>query len=68
MGKYYGTELVSTYGTTGGNFEFLLLGTSLGYLYELEVGCNEGSELWISGGSFLGTTIGTYNGTEIGLS
>ena len=45
-----------------------MLGASLGYIYGREVGCTEGAELCISDGRVLGTTLVTYDGTEIGLS
>ena len=68
LGKYDGTELGSTDGTIDVEFEVLLLVDSLGSLYVLEVGCNEDTELWIYDGRLLGTTLGTYDGTEVGLS
>ena len=43
------------------------LGASLGSLDGLEVGYNEVTELYISNRRVIGTTIGTYYGTEIGL-
>ena len=44
-----------------------MLGDSIGYLDELEVGCTEGNEPWISDGRVFGTTHGTYDCREIGL-
>ena len=41
----------------------MLLGASLGYLYGLEVGFTEVTELWIYDGRVLGTTLVTYDGT-----
>ena len=68
MGTYDGTELGSTDGTADGKFEFLLLSAPLGFLDVLEVGCTEGVKLWISDRRVLGTTLDTFDGTELGLS
>ena len=46
----------------------MLLGASLGSLYGIGVGFTEGTELWIYDGRVLGTTIFTYDGTELWLS
>ena len=45
-----------------------MLGDSLGFIYGIQVVCTEGTELCSSGGRVIGTTVATYNGTEIGLS
>ena len=67
LGKYDGTELGSTDGTSDVEFEVLLLVDSPGSIDVLEVGCNEGTELWIYDGRVLGTTLCTYDVTEVGL-
>ena len=46
----------------------MLLGSSLGFLDVLEVGCTEGTKICISDGRVLGKKLGTFDGTEIGLS
>ena len=43
----------STDGDIDKKIEVLLLGASLGSLYVLEVGCNGGTEVWISDGIML---------------
>ena len=68
LGTDYCTELGFTVGTSDVKFEVLLLGDSLGYLDGLEVGCTEGTELWLSGGRVLVKTLGKYYGKELGLS
>ena len=45
-----------------------MLVDSIGYIYGLEVGFTEVTELWIYDGRVLGTTLVTYDGTELGLS
>ena len=67
MDTYDGTDLGSTDGTSDGKFEVLLLGDSPGSLYRLKFGCSEVTELYLSGDRFLGTTLSTYYGTEIGF-
>ena len=46
----------------------MLLGDSLGSLDGIEVGWYEGTELCISDGRVLGTTLGKYDNTDLGLS
>ena len=46
----------------------MLLVDSLGSIDGLEIGCNEGNELWIYDDRVLGTPLGTYDVTEVGLS
>ena len=47
---------------------FWFLDALLGYLDGIEVGCNEGTELWLYSGRMLGKTLGIYDVTELGLS
>ena len=54
--------------TEDGKFDFLLIGVSLGYLDGLDVGCNEGTEIWLSDERFLVTTLGIYDGIDLELS
>ena len=68
LGTYVDTKLVYTDGTADEKFEFLLLGASLGYLDRLEVDFTAGTELCISDGIELGTTLGKYSDIELGLS
>ena len=68
LGKYDSTELGSTDDDIYVKFDVLLLGDSLGSLYGLEIVCNEGNELWIYDDRVLGTPLGTYDGTYVGLS
>ena len=67
LGKYDGTDLSSTYVTTDGKFEVLLIGASIGSLDRIEVGCTEVTELWISYGRVFGKTHGTYDGRYLGF-
>ena len=67
LGKYYGTGLGSTDGTSDREFEVLLLGASYGSIDGLEVGCNEGTEIWIYDDRVLGTPLSKYDGTYVGL-
>ena len=68
LGKYDGIQLVSTNGTSDVEFEVLLLVDSPGYLDGLEIGCNEGTVIWLYEDRVLGTPLGTYDVTEVGLS
>ena len=44
------------------------MGASLESIDVIEVGCIEGTEMWISDGMVLGTTLVTYDSTDIGLA
>ena len=68
MDTYDIRDLGSTDGTSDGECEVLLPGDSLGYIYGIEVGCNEGNELLLYDGRVLGTKLCTYDGTYVGLS
>ena len=57
------TKLVSDDLAEDGKFEVLLLGSSIVYLYGLEVGSTEDTELSIPGGRMIGITLGTYDDT-----
>ena len=67
LGTYDGIYLVFIDGNTDETFEVLVIGASTGSLDRLGVGCTEGVELWISGGSVFVTTYGTYDGLELGF-
>ena len=41
---------------------------SLGYIDGIEVVFTEGTEIWLSDGRVIITTLSTYDGTELGLS
>ena len=68
MSAYDGTEMRSTYVAVDGKFEVLLLVASLVSLDGINFGFIEGTELWISNERVIGTTLGEYYGTELGLS
>ena len=63
LGTCYGTELVSNDLAAYGKFEVLLIGASIGYLYGLEVGGTEDTEISIPCGRMIGITLGTYDDT-----
>ena len=63
LGTCDGTELVSNGMAEDGNVEAWLIGDSLGYLYGLEVGGTEDTELSIPCGGMIGITLGTYDDT-----
>ena len=63
LGTCDSTELVSNDLAAYNKFEALLIGDSLGYLYGLEVGGTEDTELSIPGGMMIGITLGTYDDT-----
>ena len=63
LGTCDGTELVSNGMAEDGKVEALLIGDSLGYLYGLEVGGTEDTELMIPGSRMIGITLGTYDDT-----
>ena len=65
LGTCYGTQFVSNDLAAYGKFEVLLIGASLGYLDRLEVGCTEGTELWLSDGIVLVTTLGAVGGLPL---
>ena len=68
LGKCDSTELVSNDLAAYVKFEFLLLGPLNVYLYGLEVGSTEDTELSIPGEIMIGITLGTYDCTKLGLS
>ena len=68
LGTYNSTDMGSTDGDVYVNSDVLLLGYSLGSLYGIYVGYIEGTELWLSRGKALGTTLGTYNDIDLVLS
>ena len=45
-----------------------MISASIGSLDVIEAGCTEGNELWIYDGRVIDTTLGTYDGTELGLT
>ena len=63
LGTCDGTELASNDLAEDGKFEILLLGPLNVYLYGLEVGSTEDTELSIPGEIMIGITLGTYDDT-----
>ena len=44
-----------------------MLGASVGSIDGIDVGYTEGTEIWIHDGKVFGITLGTYDGTELGV-